>query len=77
MAGCPSFLCCYPCSILSEQQAMAILFTFMAFVLGGSPGTSLIAWEQGKVFVPLLSDHSGRGASLPEEHEPVFVPCHP
>lgn len=62
-AGCPSFLCCFPCSIPSEQQAMAILFTFMAFVLGGSPGTSLIAWEQ--VFVPLLSDHSGQRGQSP------------
>lgn len=58
MAGCPSFLSCFPCSIPSEQQVIAILFTFLAIVLGGSPGASLIAWEQGKAFVPLLSDHS-------------------
>lgn len=60
MAGCPSFLSCFPCSIPSKQQVMAPLFTFMALVLGGSPGTSLIAWEQGKAFVPLLSHHSGQ-----------------
>lgn len=44
---------------------MAVLFTFMAVVLGGSPGTSLIAWEQGKVFVPLLSDYGGQRGQSP------------
>lgn len=47
-----------------RAKVMAVLFAFVASVLGGSSGTSLIAWQQGQVFVPLLSHHSGqRGPS--------------
>lgn len=77
MAGCPGVLCCFPCSILSKQQAMAILLTFTVFVLSGPFGTSPIAWEQERYLFPCCWTTVCRGASLPGEQEPVLVLCHP